>query len=80
MTSADGSAFGQMRWWVAPKYLRAMRFGERRPTLVRAVTPVHGKGEQRRSVGLATYHATRHQALDYAHNQARRTYGRKDHR
>lgn len=82
-TPAPGSAFGQLRWWVAPEYLRPTRFGEHRPTLVWAVTPVHGRGARRQQVGGATYHATRNQALAYAHNQARRTYGprpRKDHR
>ena len=76
-TPAAGSAFGQLRWWVAPEYLRPTRFGETRPALVWGVTPVQGRGADRRKVGGTTYHATRRQALRYAHYQARRTYGRR---
>lgn len=76
MSPTIGSQIG-VRWWVARTYLRPVRFGERAAdALVWAVTPVTGKGKDRTPVGQSSYYARRSQALDFAHREARRTYGR----
>lgn len=77
MNPPKGTANGQMRWWVYRVQLRPVRFGETRATVVWAIRPVIGKGDKRRPIGGATYKPTRRSALDWAHRESRRIYGRK---
>ena len=66
-----------LRWYVRPE-THAIRLGEnRRDAIVWAVYAYRDRRPDRSPIltGTSTLHATRSQALRYARNQARRTYG-----